>query len=89
LHRHIDEDEIFLGRREYTTLRNMREWMKRCQDAGNRRDSAKTDSATSGSSLMPDVGIAQAALSKTLQALKRGSKNTLATSINQQWDRTR
>src|ERR1700733_9610593 len=81
-------ETFFLGRREYTTLRNMREYFKRCQDVGNRRDSIKTDNASNGSYSTPDVGTAQAAPSKTLQALKRSSKSTLVTSISRPQDRT-
>ena len=30
-------DTFFLGRREYTTIRSVREWIERCQDSRQRR----------------------------------------------------
>jgi len=62
--------EIFrLGKRDYTTLRSMREMVRRCQEGDHRRGS--TPREVIGSST-ERLASAQAALNHTLQALKSG-----------------
>ena len=67
--------EIFgIGRRDYTTLRSMREMVRRCreEDHRRRRGSTSTLHEVNGSS-KERVASAQAALNQTVKALKSGN----------------
>jgi hypothetical protein len=61
-----------IGKRDYTTMREMREMVRRCQTEGNRR--RRRPSATvrevNGSST-ERLASAQAALNQTVQVLKK------------------
>jgi hypothetical protein len=82
--------DIFrLGKRDYTTLRSMREMVRRCQEEDHRRGSTSTLREVNGSSETERLASAQAALNQTVQALKSGSPNTLAKSTNRKLVRTR
>jgi hypothetical protein len=60
--------EIFgIGRRDYTTLRSMREMVRRCREEDRRRS---TPREINGSST-ERVASAQAALNQTVQVLKK------------------
>ena len=61
-----------MGRREYTTKRDMEELVRRCREEGYRRDCISMTPEASGSSEMERVSSAQAALSTTVTALKHG-----------------
>jgi hypothetical protein len=57
-----------MGRRDYTTLRLMREWVRRCQEEDHRSSPTREVNGSSTERL----ASAQAALSQTVQALKGG-----------------
>lgn len=64
--------EIFrLGKRDYTTLRSMREMVRRCQAEDHRR--RYTSMREVNGSSTERLASAQAALNQTVQALKGGS----------------
>lgn len=77
-----------LGRRYFTTPAHARE-LAQCLAVENRPASTLTSNADNGSSSTQDIGAAQAALSKTLQALKQNSGITSLRSINRKRVRTR
>jgi hypothetical protein len=58
-----------MGKRDYTTLRFMREWVRRCQEEDHRSVPA-TPREVNGSST-ERLASAQAALSQTVQVLKK------------------
>jgi hypothetical protein len=58
-----------MGKRDYTTLRLMREWVRRCQEDDHRGPSTCEVNGSSTERL----ASAQAALNQTVQALKNGS----------------
>jgi hypothetical protein len=63
--------EIFgIGRRDYTTLRSMREMVRRCREEDHRR---RRRGSTSNGSSTERVASAQAALNQTVKALKKGN----------------
>jgi hypothetical protein len=78
-----------VGRRDFTTLRSVREMVRKCQDAGQHRGSTSTASDASGLSETARVSSAQAALNQTVLALKRDLPHTSARSINRSAGRTR
>jgi hypothetical protein len=55
-----------IGKRDYTTLRLMREWVRRCQEEDHRGPSTREVNGTER------FASAQAALNRTVQALKGG-----------------
>jgi hypothetical protein len=55
-----------MGKRDYTTLRLMREWVRRCQEEDHRGPSTREVNGTER------FASAQAALNRTVQALKGG-----------------
>jgi hypothetical protein len=59
-----------LGRRDYTTLRDMQELVQRCREEGYRRDCTLMAPEENGSSEMESASSAQAALNATVTALK-------------------
>jgi hypothetical protein len=59
-----------LGKRDYTTLRLTREWVRRCQEEDHR--SIPSTREVNGSST-ERLASAQAALRQTVQALKNGN----------------
>jgi hypothetical protein len=61
-----------LGRRDYTTCRDMQEMIERCREEDYRRDCILTSAEANGSSEMERASSAQAALSATVTALKQG-----------------
>lgn len=64
--------EIFrLGRRDYTTPKSMRDWVRKCQDDARRHVSTSTEAETSGLSETDQASSAQAALSQTVEKLKK------------------
>ena len=58
-----------MGKRDYTTLRSMREMVRRCQEGDHRRGSTPREVNRSSTERLAS---AQAALNHTLQALKSG-----------------
>ena len=63
--------EIFgIGKRDYTTLRSMREMVRRCREEDHRRRS--TSQREINGSSAERLASAQAALNQTVQALKSG-----------------
>ena len=67
---HLD---IFrLGKRDYTTLRSMREMVTKCQEERRRRDSTSTQTEGNGSSETARTSSALDALNQTVTALKSG-----------------
>jgi hypothetical protein len=64
------------------TLRSIREMIRRCQDADHHRASISTKQEVNGLSATEQLASAQAALNQIVQALKSGSLNTSARSIN-------
>jgi hypothetical protein len=67
---------FLLGRRYHTTESAMREWVRKCQDAVRRRDCISTESEASGLSETDRALSAQAALSQTVEKLKKSLLNT-------------
>jgi hypothetical protein len=66
--------EIFgIGRRDYTTLRSMREMVRRCREDDPRRRRRRRRSTEVNGSSTERLTSAQAALSQTVKALKRGN----------------
>jgi hypothetical protein len=57
-----------MGKRDYTTLRLMREWVRRCQEEDHRGSPTRE---VNGST--ERLASAQAALNQTVQALKSGN----------------
>ena len=77
---HLD---IFrLGKRDYTTLRSMREMVSKCQEENRRRGSTSIQSASNGSSATARNSSALDALNQTVTALKRGLPHISGTSTN-------
>lgn len=65
--------DIFrLGKRDYTTAKAMREMIRKCQDAARLPVSTSTPDEGNGLSETEQASSAQAALSQTVEALKRG-----------------
>ena len=65
--------DIFrLGKRDYTTLKSMREMVRKCQEDGRRRASTSTQQGANGSSETARASSARAALNQTVTALKQG-----------------
>jgi hypothetical protein len=68
--------DIFrLGKRDYTTLDSMRKMVRLCQDAARLRASTSTQGDTNGLSATEQASSAQAALKKTVVALRSGLSN--------------
>jgi hypothetical protein len=64
--------EIFgMGKRDYTTLRSMREMVRKCQEGDHRRRRRRSTSREVNGSSTERLTSAQAALSQTVQALKK------------------
>ena len=83
---HLD---IFrLGKRDYTTLRSMREMVSKCQEESRRRGSTSTRNAANGSSEMAQASSAQAALKQTVTALKAGLPRISGKSTRRNADQT-
>jgi hypothetical protein len=61
-----------LGRRDYTTPRDMRELVRRCREEDYRRDCISIEQEANGSSETERVSSARAALSATVTALRQG-----------------
>lgn len=69
--------EIFkVGRRQFTTLRSVREMQEKCRAKPKARGSTLTGSASNGLSEMERVSSALVALKQTTKALKSSSQNT-------------
>ena len=67
---HLD---IFrLGKRDYTTIRSMREMVSKCQEESRRRGFTSIRNADNGLSETAQASSAQAALKQTVTALKAG-----------------
>ena len=65
--------DIFrLGKRDYTSVRSMREMVTKCQEESRRRGSISTQTEDNGLSETARVSSAQAALKQTVTALKHG-----------------
>lgn len=64
-----------LGRRYHTTPAAMDQWIRRCQDAARHQGFTSIKSEASGLSETDRISSAQAALSQTVAALKKGSLN--------------
>lgn len=65
--------DIFrIGKRDYTTPAAMRAMVKKCQDAARLRASTSTQDESNGLSETDQVSSARAALSQTVEALKKG-----------------
>src|SRR6516164_845537 len=65
--------DIFrMGKRDYTTAKSMREMVRKCQEGDHRHGSTSTPTASNGSSATDQAMSAQAALSRTVMALKQG-----------------
>lgn len=65
-----------IGKRQFTTLRKIREMRERCLDAPKGRGSISTRNGNNGLSEMDRISSARVALSETAKALKSGSQNT-------------
>jgi hypothetical protein len=82
--------EIYrIGRRDFTTLRDIQEMKKRCRVARRVPASISTRNAGNGLSETEHLSSALAALSQTTQTLKRNSPNTSAASTDQRRARHR
>lgn len=77
-----------LGRRDYTTVRSMREMVRKCQDDARPQDSTSTESETSGLSETVKASSAQAALSQTVEKLKQSLQSTSGKSTNRRVGQT-
>jgi hypothetical protein len=60
-----------IGKRDYTTMREMREMVRRCQTEGNRRRRSSSTLREFNGSSTERLASAQAALSQTVQVLKK------------------
>jgi hypothetical protein len=68
--------DIFrLGKRDYTTLKAMREMVRKCQEEGRRRASTLIQGDGNGLSETARASSAQAALNQTVVALRSGLSN--------------
>ena len=68
--------DIFrLGKRDYTTLDSLRKMVRLCQDAARLRASTSTQGDTNGLSATEQASSAQAALKKTVVALRSNLPN--------------
>lgn len=65
-----------IGRRHFTTLRDLQEMKKKCLVAQKERASISTRNANSGQSETERLSSALVALNQTTQALKGSSPNT-------------
>jgi hypothetical protein len=75
--------DIFrIGKRDYTTPSAMRDMVNLCRAADHRRACISTKTEASGLSETVRTESAQAALNRTVQALKSGSLNTSAKSTS-------
>jgi len=83
---HLD---IFrLGKRDYTTLRSMREMVTKCQEESRRRGSTSIRNGANGSSETVEASSALAALKQTVTALKAGLPRISVKSTRQGGDQT-
>ncbi len=69
-------DVFRIGKRDFTTLRSVREMQEKCRVDRQGRGSISTDDARRGLSETAHLSSARAAASATVQELKRLSKNT-------------
>jgi hypothetical protein len=76
-----------LGRRDYTTPRDMRELVRKCRDEDYRRDCTSIRPEAGGSSETERASSARAALSATVTALKQGLPRISGKSIPPSEDR--
>lgn len=77
-----------LGRRYHTTPAAMDAWVKKCQDAARLLACTSMESEPSGLSETDRISSAQAALSQTVQALKKGLPNISGKNTNRGVGRT-
>ena len=77
-----------LGRRDYTTIRSMREMVRKCQDAARPQDSTSTEPETSGLSETEKASSAQAALNQTVAKLNGSLQNTSVKNTNRRVGQT-
>jgi hypothetical protein len=71
-----------VGRRGFTTLRDVREMLQRCRAADPHQGSTSTQVAASGLSATDKSSSALVALNQTVAALKSSSPNTSLESTN-------
>jgi hypothetical protein len=71
-----------VGRRDFTTVRDVREMLQRCRDAGQHPGSTSIPGAASGLSATDQNSSALVALNQTVEALKGASPNTSPGSIS-------
>jgi hypothetical protein len=76
-----------VGRRDFTTLRDVREMLQRCRADDPHQGSTSTRSVSNGLSATDQNSSAQAALSQTVAALKSNSLNTSHESTNRKGGR--
>jgi hypothetical protein len=76
-----------VGRRGFTTVRDVREMLQRCRDAGQHPGSTSIPGAGSGSSATGQNSSALAALNQTVEALKSSSPTTSPGSTSRSGDR--
>ena len=82
--------EVFrVGRRDFTTLKSIREMREKCLDARKARASISTHDESNGLSETERASFALDALSQTAQALKSGSVNTSPANTGQRRARRR
>jgi len=82
--------ELFrIGKRDFTTLRAVREMVERCRVDRPARGSISTRGASNGASGTDQLLSAQAAASATVRELKNLSKNTSGKSISRSRAMTR
>lgn len=78
-----------IGKRQFTTSRDIRAWVDRCREQPKARGSISTQSGDNGSSETDRISSAQVALTATLEKLKSSSQPTSETSSSRQRDRRR
>jgi hypothetical protein len=71
-----------IGRRDYTTAQAMQDMVRKCQDAARPHGSTSTRPEANGLSETDRISSARAALSQTVEALKKGLPNTSVTNTN-------
>jgi hypothetical protein len=76
-----------VGRRDFTTIADIREMFKRCRGAGRHPDSISTQGASSGSSAMAQNSSARDALNLTVEALKSSLPSSSPGSTNRNGQR--
>lgn len=81
-HRRGNLEVYRIGKRDYTTLRDLREMQRKCRVAHRGRVSISTHDEGNGSSETDKLSSALVALSQTTKALKSSSQNTSGRNTN-------